>query len=274
MLVSIIIPIYNTEQYIERTISSVLSQSYQLFEILAINDGSSDSSLEIITNLAKKDSRIQVIDKLNSGVSDTRNLGINLSKGEIIAFLDADDIWLPNKLEIQVGAMIKNRQLAWSITNCATIDEDDNILENAISKKPNNSPHFDELITWTTSSFKAMSGLMIWKESAKNIRFNRKISSPADRDFMIRLAKISDAIYIDEVLWQYRILLDSMSKNEVKVIKDMLRQYQDYDDEFYGSSSLKRKSLNRLYFIIYRTYLKNNKFLYGLYYFFKYIFSL
>jgi teichuronic acid biosynthesis glycosyltransferase TuaG len=274
MLVSVVIPAYNAASFIERTINSVLSQTYQNFEILVINDGSKDSTLEVIQKLSQKDPRIKVLDKKNSGVSNTRNLGIEMSKGDFIAFLDADDIWLPNKLEIQVSLMQKNQNLFWSVCNCNTIDENDQILEKAISEAPNKSPHFEELVTWTTNSFTAMSSLMICKEKTKGVLFNSRISSPADRDFMIRLAKISDAIYIDEVLWQYRILSNSMSKNEIKVIEDMLKQYEDYEDEFYGSHSLKRKSLNRLYFIVYRTYFKNFKIHKGLYFFSKYIFTL
>jgi glycosyltransferase involved in cell wall biosynthesis len=238
---------------------------------LVINDGSKDNTLEVIQKLSQKDPRIKVLDKKNSGVSDTRNLGIEMSKGDFIAFLDADDIWLPNKLEIQVSLMQKNQNLFWSVCNCDTIDENDQILEKAISKAPNKSPHFEELITWTTKSFTAMSSLMICKEKTKGVLFNSRISSPADRDFMIRLAKISDAIYIDEVLWQYRILSNSMSKNDIKVIEDMLKQYEDYEDSFYGDLKLKNKSLKRLYYIVYRTYLKKGRITKAVNYFLKYL---
>jgi glycosyltransferase involved in cell wall biosynthesis len=271
MLVSVVIPAYNAASFIERTINSVLSQTYQNFEILVINDGSKDNTLEVIQKLSQKDPRIKVLDKKNSGVSDTRNLGIEMSKGDFIAFLDADDIWLPNKLEIQVSLMQKNQNLFWSVCNCDTIDENDQILEKAISKAPNKSPHFEELITWTTKSFTAMSSLMICKEKTKGVLFNSRISSPADRDFMIRLAKISDAIYIDEVLWHYRILSNSMSKNDIKVIEDMLKQYEDYEDSFYGDLKLKNKSLKRLYFIVYRTYLKKGRITKAVNYFLKYL---
>jgi teichuronic acid biosynthesis glycosyltransferase TuaG len=271
MLVSIVIPAYNAASFIERTINSVLSQTYQNFEVLVFNDGSKDNTLEVIQKLSQNDTRIKVLDKKNSGVSDTRNLGIEMSKGEFIAFLDADDIWLPNKLEIQVSLMQKNQNLFWSVCNCNAIDENDQILDRAISKAPNKSPHFEELITWTTKSFTAMSSLMICKEKTKGVLFNSRISSPADRDFMIRLAKISDSIYIDEVLWQYRILSNSMSKNEIKVIEDMLKQYEDYQDSFYGDLKLKNKSLKRLYYIVYRTYLKKGRITKAVNYFLKYL---
>lgn len=90
-LVSIIVPIYNSERYIERTIVSILNQSYKNIELLLINDGSTDDTINILNSYAKKDSRIVLINKENEGVSATRNIGLNKCKGELITFVDADD---------------------------------------------------------------------------------------------------------------------------------------------------------------------------------------
>lgn len=89
--VSLIIPVYNSEKYIEKCLDSVLSQTYKNIEILVINDGSKDNSIDIIKKYAKKDKRIVVIDKENEGVSKTRNLGITKASGEYIMFIDNDD---------------------------------------------------------------------------------------------------------------------------------------------------------------------------------------
>ena len=89
--VSIIIPIYNSEKYISKCLDSVINQTYKNIEILLINDGSKDSSINIIKEYAKKDKRIVVIDKENEGVSKTRNLGIKKSTGDYIMFIDNDD---------------------------------------------------------------------------------------------------------------------------------------------------------------------------------------
>ncbi len=90
---SIIVPVYNTESYLTRCIESILSQNYVDFELLLINDGSTDTSLEICHRYASKDTRIKVIDKKNSGVSATRNVGLNIATGTWITFVDSDD-WL------------------------------------------------------------------------------------------------------------------------------------------------------------------------------------
>ena len=90
-LITVIVPIYNAEKSIAQCIESILSQEYKKLEILLINDGSTDNSLLICKEFAKRDSRIRIIDKANSGVSATRNLGIKNARGEYIAFVDADD---------------------------------------------------------------------------------------------------------------------------------------------------------------------------------------
>lgn len=98
-MISIILPVYNTERYLPETIDSILNQSYTDFELIAINDGSTDQSLSILKEYAEKDARVRLIDKPNSGVSDTRNRGISVSKGDYLCFIDADDIIAPYYLE-------------------------------------------------------------------------------------------------------------------------------------------------------------------------------
>lgn len=96
-LFTVAIPLYNKEKSIARTLQSVFEQTFSDFEIIVVNDGSTDNSLESIRNV--KDSRLKIIDKANGGVSSARNRAIAESKGEFISFLDADDIWKPNHLQ-------------------------------------------------------------------------------------------------------------------------------------------------------------------------------
>ncbi len=98
--ISIIIPIYNVEKYLNDCLDSVFRQSYQDFEVIAINDGSTDNSLKIIESYKEEHSeRLTIIDQENKGISASRNAGINASKGEFIYFLDSDDFIPPNMLE-------------------------------------------------------------------------------------------------------------------------------------------------------------------------------
>lgn len=101
--ISIIIPVYNSAPTIERCIDSILKQDFTDFEVLLVNDGSADNSLEVMRQQAERDSRIVAIDKPHSGVSDTRNLALDRARGEFICFIDADDTVEPNYLSAMYG---------------------------------------------------------------------------------------------------------------------------------------------------------------------------
>jgi glycosyltransferase involved in cell wall biosynthesis len=101
-LVSVVIPVYKGREYIEKTVKSILSQDYSNIELLLIDDGCPAGSDVILDNLSSLDNRIRVYHKDNGGVAEARNFGIKLAKGELIAFCDQDDLWLPSKLSKQV----------------------------------------------------------------------------------------------------------------------------------------------------------------------------
>jgi glycosyltransferase involved in cell wall biosynthesis len=105
-MVSIVIPLYNKEQSICKTIESVLQQTYTDFELIVVNDGSTDNSLEVVRNLVNE-IPLWIIDKSNGGVSSARNAGVNVAKGRFIALLDGDDVWFPEHLERLKKAIYK-----------------------------------------------------------------------------------------------------------------------------------------------------------------------
>ena len=107
--ISIIVPIYNAEKVLKRCVDSILNQSYKNFELILINDGSKDKSIDIINEYKEKDERIKVIDNKNKGVSETRNIGIKTSKGEYIQFIDADDFIDPYMIEETLKEIEKNK---------------------------------------------------------------------------------------------------------------------------------------------------------------------
>ena len=107
-LVSIITPVYNSEEFLEETILSVLDQTYENWELILIDDCSKDDSYKIIDKYLRKDKRIKYLkNKKNSGPAITRNNGINISKGKYIAFLDSDDLWYKDKLKNQINFMVE-----------------------------------------------------------------------------------------------------------------------------------------------------------------------
>ena len=111
-LITIIIPIYNREQTLERCLCSVLRQTYSHLEIIAVDDGSTDHSRVILDKYQKKDSRLRVVRKENSGVSESRNLGLQLARGEYIQFVDADDWITRDATEILLKAMQTGSELS------------------------------------------------------------------------------------------------------------------------------------------------------------------
>ncbi len=107
--VSIIIPVYNTEAYLERALTSVLSQTYRDFEAICVNDGSTDNSLAILESYAQKDPRIKVVSQENQGLSMARNNGLKNARGEYIYFLDSDDALHPQMLEITISKITEHQ---------------------------------------------------------------------------------------------------------------------------------------------------------------------
>ena len=121
--VSVIIPVYNTEEYLEECIDSVINQTLEEIEIICINDGSTDNSLEILNASAEKDRRIKVLSHENKGLGATRNVGIDLAKGEFIYFLDSDDFIDPNTLE-ETYSLAKEKDLDCVIFQGLTYDDE------------------------------------------------------------------------------------------------------------------------------------------------------
>lgn len=107
--VSIIMPAHNAENYIAESIDSVIAQSYENWELIVVNDGSTDHTESILHDFAKQDKRIRYLSQENRKQGAARNKGISESKGDILAFIDADDIWRPDKLEIQLKYFLENK---------------------------------------------------------------------------------------------------------------------------------------------------------------------
>lgn len=108
-LISIVVPIYNLELYIEDCILSIINQTYKNIEIILINDGSTDNTLNIITKISKYDSRVKIISSVNQGCSNARNLGIDVARGNYIVFVDGDDICFSTMIEYMYKAIKHNK---------------------------------------------------------------------------------------------------------------------------------------------------------------------
>ncbi len=137
-LVSVIIPVYNAENFVSECIDSIINQSWTNWEVILIDDGSTDNSLLVIKNKVGSDNRFSIVTQQNSGAPAARNRGLLLAKGEYIQFLDADDELSPDKLKNQVQTLELNpNSVVWCLTQkfCNKIDQKENTSKNLIIKK-------------------------------------------------------------------------------------------------------------------------------------------
>lgn len=127
-LVSVVIPAYNAERYIAATLASAVGQTHRELEILVVDDGSTDGTVAIVERFMAADGRVRLIRQQNGGVASARNRGIAQAQGSYIAPLDADDLWHPRKLELQLAAMRRSPRIGCVTTWCCSIDVESRIL--------------------------------------------------------------------------------------------------------------------------------------------------
>lgn len=213
ILVSVVIPVYNASNYLKYTMDSVFSQSYENWELIAIDDCSKDDSYEKLLKYSIMDKRIKVYkNDTNLGVSKTRNKAVDLSSGNWIAFLDSDDIWSKDKLYKQIE-IIKKNICNFICTGLNFIDEDGNCL--------NGYGKVDQLITYKSiRRFNqiACSSVIIRKDLIENNRMGRD-DIHEDYSTWINILKNGQiACGINEPLLVYRIRNSSRNGNKLKSI--------------------------------------------------------
>lgn len=210
-LVSIIIPSYNSELFISETITSVLNQTYKNFELIIVDDNSIDDSLNIIKKFAKNDDRIKLVClKLNSGVANARNIGLENSSGDYIAFLDSDDKWYSNKLEEQLNFMILNNY-HFTFTSYNKFDNSGNILN--LVKAPYK---IDYKILLRTNYMGCLT-VMISKRYLENLFFPLNTKREDYAMWLMVIKKAGYAYGLNKNLAQYRVHSKQSSKNKLKM---------------------------------------------------------
>ena len=219
-LISVILPVYNAEFYLKEAVESILNQTYTNFELIILNDGSSDNSLQIIEELMKYDSRIVLVNRENKGLVYTLNEGIKLAKGKYIARMDADDISLPNRFEKQIRLM-ENKNLDICGSHFLLIDKQNNIQ--GLNLTPIN--HNMCVLSLASKVPFAHPSVMIRKEFLlkNNLLYGQSEYKIAeDFDLWMRMYE-KDAKFgnVNDILFRYRIVNNSLSKiNNKGIIKD------------------------------------------------------
>ena len=199
-LVSIIIPVFNSEKYLERCIISVLNQSYKNIQIIIINDGSSDSSIEIIKKYATLDKRIEYIDKINEGISKTRNCGLKIAKGDFVTFVDSDD-YIDNLMIQKLIGVIEKYDVDIAICFDPTWKKLDNSIEIINASEYEFGENYSSLVSW---------GGLYAKHVVKGIMFDDTIH--VSEDILYKATAITKARkigFIYEPLYYYIIYENS-----------------------------------------------------------------
>lgn len=232
-LVSVIIPAYNAENFIAKTLESVLSQTYQNMEVLVIDDGSQDTTAKIVESIAQKDSRVTLLKQENLGVAAARNTGINNSIGEFIAPLDADDIWYPQNLEKQVQCLLQAEQsvglvYSWSVD----INEEDKLTGDFRASNIEG----DVFKTLLCHNFLGnASSTLIRRSCVEKIGgYSTQLKAQdaqgcEDWDFYLRIAEYYEFRVVPEFFIGYRKIANTMSGDYKKMAKShdlMLKEVQ------------------------------------------------
>ena len=232
-LITIIIPIYNCEKFIDRCLNSIINQTYKNIEIILINDGSTDNSMQIIDKYKEKDNRIKVIDKKNEGVSASRNIGIELSNGEYITFVDADD-WLEldaiekmyntivaHNVDVVRANYFINKNTTENISIGKMYDLSNKVIKNYDFKDVKMLEYF---LLAKNSIPNLVMLLLIKKEILKinNIKFDINLYMMEDVYFYLNLfLHIESIYYMDIPVYHYYQNLDSATKSTKKYDKNI-----------------------------------------------------
>lgn len=221
-LISIITPAYNAEKTIVKTIQSVLDQSYKNWELIIIDDGSQDETRNIVSKLSVDDSRIVLFTQKNSGPAIARQKGLDNSKGRFIAFLDSDDLWLPEKLEKQITFMIKNN-IIFSYTSFRRVHPDNLSFGHKILIPPQLS--YRQLLGNTAI---ATSTVIVDKSKSGQLKMENCYCD----DFVLWLSILKRGILahgLDEDLMRYRVLSNSWSRNKWKNAREVWLTYRNIE---------------------------------------------
>ena len=252
--VSINIPCFNSEKYIAETLQSVLSQTFEDFEIILVNDGSTDKTEEIIKTFS--DPRIKYYYQKNMGLGNTRNRQLALSSGDFIAFLDHDDIWLPTKLEKQIPLF--ENQPKVGLVYCDTIFFNDKGDVNRLynNRVPLRGNVFRQILK---DYFLAMPSVVIRKKALDSQQqlFDDNFSMSEERDLFTRIAYDWDFDYVGEPLAKWRMHSKSLtfSKRELVsretelTIAKFIEIYPNFESE-YKSELVAMKVLNQYHYAL------------------------
>lgn len=225
MLVSVIIPNYNSSRYLGETLDSVRNQTFTDWEAIVVDDCSTDHSVEIIQSFARKDNRIRLIacHTNNGGPAVPRNMGIAAARGDYIAFLDSDDLWMPEKLENQLRFM-KDCNARLSSTSYSLMDENSFDLKRII--RAEKQLNYKKYLRNTAIGF---STSVVHRELLAGVTF-QKMPVAEDFPFWLDVFRQGETMHgLEQVLTKYRVRKKSLSSNKLRSASQIWSVYRTYE---------------------------------------------
>jgi glycosyltransferase involved in cell wall biosynthesis len=252
-LISIIIPVYNHEKFIRSTIESVISQTYNNWELLVVDDCSTDSSWKIIQEYEKKDSRIKAFkNEENKGLTYNWKFLIDNAKGEFLAFLEGDDFFYKENIKEKMEVFDKYPDLGMVYCNFSVIDEKGNIIINNYNNFQNIRVYKNELIKpseYLSSKYHLINSygqIMVRKNVCNKVGYPRtlddteKVFLPSDWDFNFRISTQNKIFFINKILFAYRKHLNNCSHDALKAYKHISLLLDEYEIKFADNEEVKK----------------------------------
>lgn len=231
MMISVVIPLYNKQESISETLNSVINQTHRDFEVVIVDDGSTDNSMSVVKDFELIDSRIRVIAKDNGGVSSARNLGVVCAKYDYIAFLDADDLWNENYLEEQVK-LIKEFPLAgmwgaaWGHIKDGIVVEKDFCISEDFRGYVVDYWAKNLYLYWT-------SAIVVNKKAFNSVGgFDERINYGEDLDVWYQIILNFPIVFFNRVLAYYQLDAENRAMNKLIPIRNYLPYYIDKYSEY------------------------------------------
>ncbi len=246
--VSVIIPTYNSAEYITEALDSVFAQTYKNYEVIVIDDGSTDNTKDVLKPYM---SRIKYIYKENGGVSSARNVGIKNAEGEYIAFLDSDDIWLPEKLERQIERFNSEPDLGLVYSNCIRFSENGIEQSSRKVKKYLEGDIFAKILEgYVLPTSTVIAKKLCFDEVGY---FDERFSVSEDYDMWLRISRFFKIGYVKGPLVKYRIRTSSIIRSTkidslFNAKKAVIEKNIEYLDKTFNKEKFLKNRLFRLHF--------------------------
>jgi glycosyltransferase involved in cell wall biosynthesis len=250
-LITTIMPVYNREKYLAAAIESVLNQTYDNIEMIIVDDGSNDLSLSIAESYKKKyTDKIKILKQKNQGPSCARNNAIKIAKGDLIAFIDSDDLWSSDKIELQVNLINQYSNLSFVYSGYYVINERGEITQECLPDVNLSGLIHEKL--WTIDNNISGGTILV----PKNILiaagcFDESLKGAENLDLRIRLSRLGEVYFVDKCLYYYRKHDSNLTSNHIAMNDVQLKLINKHFDNYaMNNSSLFNIVMSKYYYNI------------------------